>query len=288
MLRRRYDVPLPDGGMLQLGERTLVMGTLNATPDSFAGGGLQSDTGRAVAAGLAMIEAGADIVDVGGESTRPGAEPVAVDEECRRILPVVEGLARQTRVPISVDTSKAEVARAALDAGAAMLNDISGLRYDPGLAGVAASHRAALVLMHMRGRPSDMYARADYRDLIGEVSTEIRWSVEQAVAAGVDRASIVIDPGIGFAKRAEHSFGLLAELDAPALAALDRPILVGPSRKSFLTAAVGDRPPSDREWGTAAAVTAAILHGAHIIRVHGVLEMVQVSRVADAILARRA
>jgi dihydropteroate synthase len=270
MPRRRYDVPLPDGARLQLGERTLVMGILNATPDSFAGGGLHADSGRAVAAGLVMIEAGADIVDVGGESTRPGADPVAADEERRRILPVVEGLRRQTRVPISVDTSKAEVGRAALDAGAALLNDISGLRYDPGLAGVAASYRAALVLMHMRGRPSDMYARADYRDLIGDVSTELRWSVEQAMAAGVDRAAIVIDPGIGFAKRAEHSFGLLAELDAPALAALDRPILVGPSRKSFLKTALGEGPPSERDWGTAAAVTAAILHGAHIVRVHGV------------------
>jgi dihydropteroate synthase len=198
------------------------------------------------------------------------------------VLPVLRRLAPRLRVPISVDTSKAAVARAAIDAGASILNDISGLQYDPALAGVAATHRAPLVLMHMRGTPQSMYARAEYVDVAADVVRELRHSLEAAVAAGVARDPIVVDPGIGVAKRAEHSYGELASL--PALAtALDRPVLVGPSRKSFMRAALGDRPAADRDWGTAAAVTAAVLGGAHIVRVHAVAEMVQVVRVAEEI-----
>jgi dihydropteroate synthase len=188
-------------------------------------------------------------------------------------------------VPLSIDTYKSEVARAALDAGATIVNDVSGLLYDPGLGDLAAATGAALILMHTRGRSADMYALASYEHVLEEVAAELAAGVTRALQAGVRREAIVLDPGIGFAKRAEHSLQLLARLDDPALAMLDRPLLVGPSRKSFLQAALGQRPPSAREWGTAAAVTAAILGGAHIVRVHGVAEMVQVARVADAILA---
>jgi len=284
-VRRDYTIPLPNGRSLTLGPRTLVMGILNVTPDSFADGGLYADPARAVDAALAMIEAGADIIDIGGESTRPGAAAVDAEEEMRRVLPVISAVAARTHTetPISIDTYKAEVARAALDAGAALVNDISGLQYDPALAGVVAGQRAGLVLMHMRGHSSDMYAHARYEDLAGEVARELRVSMDVAARAGVPRDAIILDPGVGFAKRPEHSFGVLARLDDPVLSALDRPWLVGPSRKSFLREALGERPPAERDWGTAGAVAAAVLLGAHIVRVHAVKEMVQVVRVADKI-----
>ena len=258
------------------------MGILNVTPDSFADATHLTDAARAVDAALRMEADGADLIDVGGESTRPGAEPVSATEELARILPVLRGLAGRLRIPVSVDTYKADVARAALDAGAAIINDVSGLRHDAALAAVAANCGAALVLMHTRGRSQTMYAEAVYDDLIGEIGAELRGSVALATAAGVRPDQIIVDPGIGFAKRPAHSYGVLARL--PALAALiDRPILVGPSRKSFMREAVHDRPPADRDWGTAAAVTAAVLAGAHIVRVHAVAEMVQVMRVAEEI-----
>jgi dihydropteroate synthase len=261
------------------------MGILNVTPDSFADGGLHLDPNAATDAALAMIEAGADIVDVGGESTRPGAAAVSADEELRRVIPVIRGIAAaQTRVPISIDTYKAEVARAAIEAGAAIVNDVSGLLYEPALAAVVAEHRAGLVLMHTRGRSSAMYEHANYADVIAEVARELQQSVEHAVAAGVPRDRIVVDPGIGFAKRPEHSYAVLTAANHPAFIALGLPVLSGPSRKSFLRAALGaDVPPAERVWGTAAAVTAAVLTGSHIVRVHDVKEMVQVVRVADKI-----
>jgi dihydropteroate synthase len=258
------------------------MAILNVTPDSFADSTPLTDAARAVDAALSMEADGADLIDVGGESTRPGSQPVSAGEELARILPVLRGLAGRLRIPVSVDTYKADVARAALDAGAAIINDVSGLRYDAALASVAANRGAALVLMHTRGRSKTMYAEAVYDDLIGEIGAELRGSVAMAMEAGVRADQIILDPGIGFAKRPEHSYGVLARL--PALAALiDRPILVGPSRKSFMREAVGDRPPAERDWGTAAAVTAAVLAGAHIVRVHAVAEMVQVVRVAEEI-----
>ena len=281
--RRTFVVPLPDGRSLALGERTLVMGILNVTPDSFADGGRFASVDDAVAAGVALAEAGSDIIDIGGESTRPGASPLPAEEELRRTIPIVRALARRVPTPLSIDTYKAEVARAALDAGAVMVNDVSGLLYDGALGRVAAEGRAALVLMHTRGRSADMYVRASYADVIDEVAAELAGAVARALESGVCRSALVLDPGIGFAKRAEHSLTLLARLEHPALAALDRPLLVGPSRKSFLQGALGTRPPAEREWGTAAAVTAAVLGGAHIVRVHGVAEMAQVVRVADAI-----
>jgi len=280
--RAAYTIPLPGRDPLQLGARTLVMGILNITPDSFADASPMLDPARAVDAALKMEADGADLIDIGGESTRPGAEPVSGQTERDRVVPVVEALAGRLRIPISVDTSKAEVARAALGAGAAMINDVTALRDDSSLARAVADGGAAIVLMHSRGNPATMGDRAIYEDLVAEVVAELRASIGHAVDAGVPLASIIIDPGIGFAKRPSHSYGVLARL--PELAgAIDRPCLVGPSRKSFMRAASGERPAIERDWGTAAAVTAAVLAGAHIVRVHAVEEMVQVVRVSEEI-----
>lgn len=281
--RRRYRIPLPGGAVLELGERTLVMGILNITPDSFSDGGLHLDPQRAIEKGLRMAEEGADILDIGGESTRPGADAVDADEEMRRVLPVIEGLAARTDAVLSIDTYKASVAREAVARGARIINDISGLQYDPALARVAAESGAALILMHTRGRSREMYERAVYDDVVAEVRTELEAAMERATGAGVKREALVLDPGFGFAKRAEHSFTLLAAL--PALAAAGRPILSGPSRKSFLKDAIGERMPAEREWGTAAAVAASVLFGAHIVRVHDVRAMADVVRVSDRLRA---
>jgi dihydropteroate synthase len=257
------------------------MGIINVTPDSFADGGLRFDPARAVADGLQMIGDGADLLDVGGESTRPGADPLPLDEELRRVVPVITELARQATVPISVDTYKAVVAREAVQHGATIINDISGLQHDAGLASVAAESGAGLVLMHNRGTSREMYREAAYQDLLGEVVQELEAAIGRAESAGVEREAIIVDPGIGFAKKAAHSFATIAGLDR--LTTLNRPILTGPSRKSYLKDALGDRPASEREWGTAAAVAACVLAGAHVVRVHGVREMTDVVRVADRI-----
>ena len=279
--RKRYDVQLPGGRTMVLGERTIVMGILNITPDSFADGGVHYNVDRAVEAGLRMVSEGADMLDIGGESTRPGSEQVGAEEEMRRVLPVIDRLTSETDTPLSIDTYKASVAREAIARGATIINDISGLLYEPELGEVAAETGAALVLMHTRGRSSSMYEKAVYADVVTEVRSELAAAIDRAVRAGVDRQAIVLDPGFGFAKRAEHSFELLAKL--PALAELDRPILSGPSRKSFLKAALGERLPVEREAGTAAAVAASVFLGAHIVRVHGVQQMVDVVRVADRV-----
>jgi dihydropteroate synthase len=257
------------------------MGVLNVTPDSFADGGQFLDPDHAAEAALEMEAAGADIIDVGGESTRPGAAEVAGDEERRRVEPVLERLRARLHVPISIDTYKADVARAALDLGAAIVNDISALRYDPGLAAVVADRGAAVILMHNRGRSREMYREARYEDAGRDVARELGERLEAAIAAGIPAGRVILDPGVGFAKRAEHSFEVLAGLES--LASLGRPLLVGPSRKSYLKAAIGNREASDRDWATAAAVAASVLLGAHIVRVHAVKEMVDVVRTADAI-----
>jgi dihydropteroate synthase len=257
------------------------MGILNVTPDSFAEP-VPRSVSASVAAAQRMEEEGADIIDLGGESTRPGSRPVPADEELRRVMPVLEALAGRLRVPVSIDTSKSEVARAALGAGAALVNDVSGLRVDPSLADVAAAGGAALILMHSRGMPDTMIHDAVYDDVVAEAAAELRGAIAQAVAAGVPEGQIIVDPGIGFAKRAGHSYGVLARLPAFA-AALDRPVLVGASRKSFLRDAAAGRPAPDRDWATAAAVTAAVLGGAHIVRVHAVAAMTQAVRVAEEI-----
>jgi len=279
IIRKSYRIPLPGARELVVGERTLVMGILNITPDSFADGGVHFDVERAVNAGLRMVADGADILDVGGESTRPGADEVGAEEELRRVLPVIERLARKTDALISIDTYKAVVAREAVARGATIINDISGLQYDPDLGGAAADTEAALVLMHTRGRSRTMHELAVYDDVVADVKRELSEAMERAIAAGVRRESLILDPGFGFAKRAGHSYTLLARL--PELGELDRPILSGPSRKSFLKEALGEREPAEREWGTAAAVSASVLRGAHIVRVHGVRAMADVVRVAD-------
>jgi dihydropteroate synthase len=286
--RRHYTLSLAGGRTLELGSRTLVMGILNVTPDSFSDGGRHADLPRAVDAALAMVAAGADIIDVGGESTRPGAPQVEADVERARVEPVVAAIARQVTVPVSVDTTKALVARAAVDAGAAMINDISGLRHDPAIAEVAVQTGSALVLMHMRGSTSDMYRHATYADVVSEVAAELASSVTMALVAGVSRGAIVVDPGIGFAKQAAQSWDIMARLDHPTLRELDLPMLVGASRKSFLQAAIGECSAPERDPASLVVAALAAMSGSHIVRVHDVAGSVQAVRVADMISATAA
>jgi dihydropteroate synthase len=258
----------------------VVMGILNVTPDSFSDGGELDSVEAALRRGEAMVEAGAGVLDVGGESTRPGAAPVPVDEEVRRVVPVIRALARSVPVPLSVDTRHAEVALQALDAGAAIVNDVSGFRHDPRMAGVAAQRRAGVVLMHMRGTPADMGERTAYDDLLGEVSAELLESVALARDAGVPPGAIVLDPGIGFAKTPEQSFRLIRELDR--LAELGYPLMVGVSRKSFLGALLGV-PPKERVLAGAVVAVLAVQRGARLIRTHDVAETVQALAAARAV-----
>jgi len=258
-----------------------LMGILNVTPDSFSDGGRHSDLAAAVARARAMVADGAAIVDVGGESTRPGSAGIPADEEMRRILPVLKKLRGRIRIPISVDTSKAEVAEAAADAGAEILNDVTGLRNDPRLADVARRRKLGLILMHMRGTPRTMQKRPFAREVIRDLTAGLRHSVTQALKAGVSRSQIVVDPGIGFGKSHEQNCEIIQQL--PVLAKLGYPLMLGTSRKSFLGAALKPSDGSDRVWGTAATVAASVLQGAHIVRVHDVAEMAQVARVADVL-----
>lgn len=259
------------------------MGVVNVTPDSFSDGGVRLDPERAIADALQMVADGADLLDIGGESTRPGAPPVTADEEWRRVAPLLEGLSGRVDVPLSIDTYRAATARRALRAGVSIVNDISGLTYDPELPDIVARSGAALVLMHMRGRPQTMYAKADYEDVVGEVIDELRERRHAATRAGIAPDRLIFDPGLGFAKQAVHSLTLIAGFSR--LHALEGPLLSGPSRKSFLTAGMGTVPPAARIWSTAAAVAASVLSGAHIVRVHDVREMGEVVRAADAIAA---
>ncbi|HSK38224.1 MAG TPA: dihydropteroate synthase, partial [Arenibaculum sp.] len=240
--RPRYSWKLGDGRVLELGAISRVMGILNVTPDSFSDGGLHLDIRAAVARGEAMVREGADLIDVGGESTRPGAPEVPAEEEIRRVVPVIEAL-RPLGVPISIDTRKAAVARQALEAGAVVVNDVSGLRFDPELARIVKRFGAGLVVMHSRGTPEDMAADSRYHDVVEEVSRELGEACDRAAAAGIEPEAVMIDPGLGFAKTADHNLTLIRELDR--LAALGRPILVGGSRKSFIGKLL-DRPPLDR------------------------------------------
>jgi dihydropteroate synthase len=256
------------------------MGVLNVTPDSFSDGGRYPSVDAAVARAEAIEADGADLLDIGGESSRSGARPVSLEEELARVLPVVSALAGRVRIPISVDTTKAEVARRALDAGAAVINDISALRGDPGMADVVARSRAGLILMHMQGTPATMQDHPAYAAVGEEIMDFLQSRVDAAVAAGIDREQIAVDPGIGFGKTGEQSLALMGGLAV--FLALGRPIVIGPSRKSFV-GAVLERPVHEREWGTAAAVAAGVLQGAHVVRVHSVAQMRDVARVAQAI-----
>jgi dihydropteroate synthase len=284
--RKRFRLRLRSRTLL-LGERTLIMGVLNVTPDSFSDGGKFLDSETAVAHGLQLETDGADILDVGGESTRPGAPSVTPEEEIRRIVQVIRILSGKLKIPLSVDTRRAEVAEAALDAGAEIVNDVSGLRTDPELARVAHRARAPMILMHMRGTPQTMQRSPFSRNILRDVKAQLRNSIARAKRAGIPKTQILIDPGIGFGKTFEQNFELLAAL--PAFARLGYPVVVGTSRKSFLGKALANPgatgvPSEDRLLGTAATVAASILGGAHIVRVHDVAEMSRVARVADHIL----
>ena len=278
--RKHFRLRLPRRA-LALGEYTLVMGILNVTPDSFSDGGLYLDTEAAVAQAIAMEAAGAHIIDIGGESTRPGSAGVSANEELRRILPVLENLRGKIHIPISVDTSKAEVAEAAADAGAEILNDVTGLRNDPRIADVAQRQKLGLILMHMRGTPRTMQQAPFARNVIRDVTTGLRDSIAEALNAGVTKRKIVIDPGIGFGKSHEQNCEIIQRL--PELAKLGFPLMLGTSRKSFLGTALNQGDSKDRVWGTAATVAAGILQGAHIVRVHDVADMAQVARMADVL-----
>ena len=263
-----------------LGERTLIMGVLNVTPDSFSDGGLFLEKDKAVAQGLRMVEEGADFIDVGGESTRPGSKPLELQEELRRVLPVIEFLAREVDVPISIDTYKPEVAQRAIDAGAQIVNDISGLKFDPHLASVVARADLPLVVMHIRGTPETMQQNVYYDSLFSEILLSLKESIRRAGSAGLDPEQVIIDPGIGFGKNLNDN--LLIIKDLYEFRVLGRPILVGPSRKSFIGRVLGTEA-RDRLEGTLVAAAVAALHGAHIVRVHDVLQAKRAVAMADAI-----
>ena len=267
-------------GELDFTRRTLIMGIVNVTPDSFYDGGRRFDAGQAVAHGLAMAASGADIVDIGGESSRPGAEPVSAGDELARVIPVIESLRQQSAVPISIDTYKAQVARAALDAGADIVNDISALRFDSAMTSVIAEEKVPVILMHMQGTPRTMQAEPRYQDVVREVRDFLAAQLYEALDAGVAPQAIVIDPGIGFGKNLEHNLQLLRGL--PALAALGQPLLVGVSRKAFI-GKILNLEPDQRLEGSLAAAVAAVLAGANILRVHDVAESAKAARIADAI-----
>lgn len=282
--RTQHSLHLPDR-TLKLGVRTLVMGVLNVTPDSFSDGACYLEPDRAVERVLQMVREGADIIDVGGESTRPGAAPVAEHEELARVLPVLESLRGACPVPVSIDTSKAAVADAAVKLGASIINDVSALTGDPRMARIAASAGVAVVLMHMRGNPRTMQRIPPSADILTEIDLWARDAVERAGTVGISCDRIVLDPGIGFGKTVGQNLAILRNLDR--LASTGCPLLVGTSRKSFIGAVLKD-PAADRAWGTGAAVAASVLLGAHIVRVHDVAAMRQVTAIADAILAERA
>jgi len=279
--RKRFHLKLPSRN-LELGRRTLIMGVLNVTPDSFSDGGLHFDTEAAVARAFEIEKQGADIIDIGAESTRPGSEGISAQEELWRLLPVLAKLQGKLKIPISVDTSKFEVADAAADAGAEILNDVTALRKDHRIAEVARKRKLPLILMHMRGEPRTMQKKPFARNVMRDVITGLRQAVALARRSGVPKSQIIIDPGFGFGKSYRQGYELLARL--PELARLGFPVLAGTSRKSFIGQALGGMPADERIWGTAATVAASILAGAHIVRVHDVAEMAQVAQVTDAIL----
>ena len=266
--------------MLQLSDVPIVMGILNVTPDSFSDGGEFVDPGSAVSHALEMINDGAGIIDIGGESTRPGAAAVGADEQIGRVVPVIERLARQTSVPISIDTTSSKVARAALGAGAAMVNDISALRFDEEMAATVAQSAGPVILMHMQGRPGTMQAKPSYVSVVKEVMAFLAERIEAAVGAGIARAQIVIDPGVGFGKTVEHNLLLMQHLED--FHELGAPLLVGPSRKSFIGKVLGMDDPAERAFGTAATVARCTSARAQIVRVHDVKEMSDVVRMTAA------
>jgi dihydropteroate synthase len=290
--RKIFRLHLPTDTLV-LGKRTQLMGVLNITPDSFSDGGKFLTADRAIAHALSLQTAGADLLDIGAESTRPGSVGISAVEELRRLLPVLQGLRGKLKIPISIDTRKASVAEIAIGAGAEIINDVSGLSHDPRIAEVAARRRIPLILMHMRGEPHTMQKAPFARNVMKNVTQGLRASIQKARRAGVTKSQIIVDPGIGFGKSFEQNYEILRRL--PELAKLGHPLLVGTSRKGFLgrTLSLGKGssagktkpvPAEERIWATAATVTASILGGAHIVRVHDVAEMAQVATVADRLL----
>lgn len=268
------------GHFLDLERRSCVMGVLNVTPDSFSDGGRFFEGEKAVEHGLQMAADGADVIDVGGESTRPYAKEISAEEELDRVIPVVKALSRELKIPISIDTMKARVAREALQTGASMINDVSALRFDPQMARLAAEADVPVILMHMKGRPGDMQQNPVYGDLLGEISDFLKAAVDRAVSDGVREERIILDPGIGFGKTFDHNLMILNNLAR--LGTLGRPLLIGPSRKAFLGRILDKEAPA-RDTGTMAAVSAALLNGAHMVRVHNVKMAVETVKVIDAI-----
>jgi len=273
------------GKVLDLGSRTHIMGILNVTPDSFSDGGLYADPARALAHARDMVSQGADIIDIGGESTRPGADPLTEEEEANRIIPIIERLSSELMVPVSVDTYKSSVAKKALEAGASIVNDISGLRFSPDMARTISAYEAAVVIMHIKGTPRDMQVNPVYGDVIGEIMDHLEESVTIALTAGIVRNRIMIDPGIGFGKTLEHNLTILERLDE--FRALGFPIVLGTSRKRFIGTVLDIAEPKDRIEGSAATVALGIQRGARIVRVHDVVYMAKVARMTDAIVNRK-
>ncbi len=277
-----------DTHRLELGKRTCVMGVVNVTPDSFSEKGKFFKCDDAVAQGQKLFEEGAGIIDIGGESTRPYSKPLSSEEECRRVLPVIEKLAGRISVPISIDTTKSEVAERAIEAGAAMINDISSFRLDPKMAGVAAGSGVPVVLMHMKGTPQTMQVSPTYDDLLGEIKTFLVNAIARAEKMGIPKKNLIVDPGLGFGKTFQHNLVLINAL--PEFKTLDVPILVGPSRKAFIRNLLKDKTGNDIspelpcvETGTQAAIAAAVLRGAHIVRTHDVANTVSTIKIVDAI-----
>ncbi|PKN70677.1 MAG: dihydropteroate synthase [Deltaproteobacteria bacterium HGW-Deltaproteobacteria-12] len=267
---------------IPLGRKTQIMGILNVTPDSFSDGGLHYSQQKAMEYGLQMIEQGADIIDIGGESTRPGASPVSAKEELKRVIPVISGISGQSNVPISIDTNKAIVAREAIAAGAEIVNDVSAFQHDKKMTQIVKKGRAAVIMMHMRGKPLNMQnGNLTYSNLMGEIITFLRQSIEKAIFAGIEKESLVIDPGIGFGKTPEDNFRIINNLGE--LRTLGIPIMIGTSRKAFLGKITGGEP-QERVEGTAATIAASIINGCHIIRVHDVAVMKKIAAVTDAII----
>ncbi len=269
------------GKKICLGQRTWIMGVINITPDSFSDGGLYFDKEKALKKGLQLVDEGSDIIDIGGESTRPGSEPIPAEEEINRVIPAITALRKRTEVLISVDTTKSEVAKAALDHGADIINDISSLRFDPQMASLAAREDVPVILMHMKGIPKTMQAHPTYEDVLYEVKAFLKESIDRAQASGIKKENIIIDPGIGFGKRLKDNLTLINNLHV--LEELDRPILVGVSRKSFI-GTILDSPPQERLEGTIASAILSVVHGAAILRVHDVASVKKAVRVAEAII----
>jgi len=283
-MRRQFTIVTGKDRTLELGRRTAVVGVLNLTPDSFSDGGAYADCGAATDRALEMEAEGADIVEIGAESTRPGARAVPADVELSRLLPVLERLAPRLRVPIAIDTYKSQVARVAIGLGAQVINDVSALRFDPELVEVVAAANAVLVLMHMRGTPEIMQKMETSPDILADIERDLADAVRRAIAAGVCVQKIILDPGIGFGKTLEQNLEIINGLGR--LSNLGYPLMLGTSRKGFIGNLTG-QPANQRQFGTAATVTAAVLNGSHLVRVHDVKEMIDVVRVADALAAAR-